>query len=185
VSERNESTRRVRDLRELAQSIPPSRDLWGAIEAGIAREPAISRRRDAGWRHVAGLAATVAVLAVGVWIGRYSMSAVSGAPPVAGASGSMPGEIVAAKFSPGPGYTREREALLKDLEARIATLPPDTRMQVQRSLVTIRRSIDELKVALGEDPSNALVQELLVNAYQDEMRVLVAVKDASRVDQEI
>ena len=43
----------------------------------------------------------------------------------------------------------------------------------------------ELEAALGRDPSNALLQELLVNTYQDEMRVLVAIHEAGAVAGEI
>ena len=39
--------------------------------------------------------------------------------------------------------------------------------------------------ALGQEPGNALLQELLVNTYQDEMRVLTAVHEAGDVRKEI
>jgi hypothetical protein len=38
--------------------------------------------------------------------------------------------------------------------------------------------MQDLEAALGKDPSNALLQELLVNTYQDEMRVLTTVHEA-------
>ena len=36
--------------------------------------------------------------------------------------------------------------------------------------------LTDLQSALGKDPGNALLQELLVNTYQDEMRVLTDVQ---------
>jgi hypothetical protein len=39
--------------------------------------------------------------------------------------------------------------------------------------------MQDLEAELGKDPSNALLQELLVNTYQDEMRVLTTVHEAS------
>jgi phage-related protein len=77
-------------------------------------------------------------------------------------------------------YTRERAVLVKDLEARLAALPPESRAKVMSSLQAINDSKRDLEAELGKDPSNALLQELLVNTYQDEMRVLAAVHEAGR-----
>ena len=75
-------------------------------------------------------------------------------------------------------YVQQRAALVKSLEAQLASLPPDSRTKVMASLTTIHDSIQNLEAALGHDPTNALLQELLVNTYQDEMRVLTAVHEA-------
>jgi hypothetical protein len=74
---------------------------------------------------------------------------------------------------------RQREALVKSLETQLDSLPPDSRAKVVASLATIHKSMKDLEAALGRDPSNALLQELLVNTYQDEMRVFTAVHEAS------
>ncbi len=81
-----------------------------------------------------------------------------------------------------PRYNMQRAALIRGLEAQLKTLPPDTQHKVASSLATIRTSIQELQDALGKDPANALLQELLVNSYQDEMRVLSAVHEAGGVN---
>jgi hypothetical protein len=47
------------------------------------------------------------------------------------------------------------------------------------------RAIADIRAALGEDPGNQLLQEMLVNSYQDEIRVLTAVKEAGAAGQEI
>jgi len=47
------------------------------------------------------------------------------------------------------------------------------------SLAAIHRAKQDLQNELGKDPGNALLQELLVNTYQDEMRVLTDVHEAS------
>jgi hypothetical protein len=77
-------------------------------------------------------------------------------------------------------YTRQRAELVRDLEARLAALPPESRTKVMASLQAINDSKRDLEAELGKDPSNALLQELLVNTYQDEMRVLTAVHEAGR-----
>jgi hypothetical protein len=83
-----------------------------------------------------------------------------------------------AAFVSDPRYTMQRAALIRGLEAQLKTMPPDTQQKVASSLATIRTSITELQDALGKDPANALLQELLVNSYQDEMRVLTVVHEA-------
>jgi len=50
---------------------------------------------------------------------------------------------------------------------------------VSASLAAIEKAKKDLEQALGRDPSNALLQELLINTYQDEMRVLTDVHEAS------
>ena len=78
----------------------------------------------------------------------------------------------------GPKYINQRAQLVKDLETRLAQLPPESRAKVLSSLQAINDSKRDLERELGKDPSNALLQELLVNTYQDEMRVLTAVHEA-------
>jgi len=58
-------------------------------------------------------------------------------------------------------------------------LPPPARAKVSASLAAIEKAKQDLEQALGRDPGNALLQELLVNTYQDEMRVLTDVHEAS------
>jgi hypothetical protein len=43
---------------------------------------------------------------------------------------------------------------------------------VGASLTALKKSIKDIEDALGRDPANALLQELLVNSSQEEMRVL-------------
>jgi phage-related protein len=93
-------------------------------------------------------------------------------------AGSAQGEAIPASLVMDPKYMRQRTQLLQSLQSQIAALPPDTRAKVIASLQTIHDSMRDLEAALGKDPSNALLQELLVNTYQDEMRVLTAVHEA-------
>src|SRR5256886_3594014 len=76
-------------------------------------------------------------------------------------------------------YQRDRAALMKSLQTRLAALPPPARAKVMASLAAIQRAKQDLQSALGKDPGNALLQELLVNTYQDEMRVLTDIHAAS------
>jgi hypothetical protein len=182
--------RKVSSLRELSPAIEPARDLWPQIEARInaqrstAAAPRFARARAVPPRWLAA-AAVVASVAVGVWIGRSLLPAArSGAGVESPLSASRatfadaPTALDVAYVS-DPRYQRDRAALMKTLQARLAALPPAARAKVMASLAAISRAKQDLENALGKDPGNALLQELLVNTYQDEMRVLTDVHEAS------
>ncbi|HLY52133.1 MAG TPA: hypothetical protein VKQ31_03900 [Steroidobacteraceae bacterium] len=177
--------RKVSSLRELAQDIAPERDLWPQIEsqlaasgsrAGGAVTPAGARAAVPAQLRWLALAAAVGCIAIGVWIGRSALPG-GAQPPLASRSPAAEGAVPIAWVS-DPRYRREHDALLKGLGAQLASLPPASRDKVVTSLAAIDKAKQELETALGKDPSNALLQELLVNTYQDEMRVLTDVHEA-------
>jgi hypothetical protein len=214
------TSRKVSSLGELSRNVAPPRDLWPEIAAQITAANASPdatagerrRLRPTGMQWAA-LAAVVAALAVGIWLGRSVMpmagedalnrrtaqnqtqsqrpsdSAPLGTPlsrPATeglpkGTSGAVDPNSQSASFVTDPRYTMQRAALIRGLEEQLKTLPPESQQKVASSLATIRTSIQELQDALGKDPANALLQELLVNSYQDEMRVLTAVHEAGGV----
>jgi hypothetical protein len=176
----------VTALRDLPQGIEPKRDLWPQIEAQIAGRAGAERgavaagavRRGASApRAYLAAAAMVGCVAVGVWIGR---SALPGAesPPVAPASQPVSATLQTAWVA-DPRYLRQHAELMRSLSTQLASLPPASRVKVMASLETIGKAKQEIESALGKDPGNALLQELLVNTYQDEMRVLTDVREAS------
>jgi hypothetical protein len=186
--------RKISSLRDLPQEIAPPRDLWQGIEAQLGPDARAGGVRDeagrprhfgrSGRMRVFAAAAMIATLAVGIWIGR-ALLPLPGTPPAAvgpnasNVSSNEPGAWHAA-YVMDSKYTRERAQLVKGLEARLAALPPGSRAKVMTSLKAINDSKRDLEAELGKDPSNALLQELLVNTYQDEMRVLTAVHEAGR-----
>ena len=174
--------RKVSSLRELPQSLPPGRDLWPGIEARLRDAPPDSVRgtgapRGAPVRWLAA-AAMVACVAVGVWIGRSFLPGVLG-PGMASRVAPGIGPAHAVYVVTDPRYQEQHAALERSLQARLAALPPASRAKVAESLATIEKAKADLEQALGRDPGNALLQELLVNTYQDEMRVLTDVHEAS------
>ncbi len=179
--------RKVGSLRELSPAIEPARDLWPQIEARINAERSITaaapprpaRARAVPPRWLAA-AAVVASVAVGVWIGRSLLpasrpGAQSPINPSRASFVDAPTALDVAYVS-DPRYQRDRAALMKTLQARLAALPPLARAKVMASLAAIQGAKQDLQNALGKDPGNALLQELLVNTYQDEMRVLTDVQ---------
>jgi hypothetical protein len=193
----NDERKVVNSLRDLPTAVQPPRDLWAGIEARIVAEGRISAA-DTGTRKRAGsnlsrlrwmaAAAVVAALAVGMWVGRSVLptsrpttspgegTTVTATLPKINNDGAA---ALQAAYIVDPKYRKQREALVKSLEAKLASLPPESRAKVISSLATIHKSMQDLEAELGKDPSNALLQELLVNTYQDEMRVLTTVHEAS------
>lgn len=186
---------KVTSLRDLPEGIQPTRDLWAGIEARINAErqpsarPADSpvTRRPARLPWLAA-AAMIGTLAVGVWIGRSILPGAGPTQPplvankpttVQQPTARETSALVQAAYLSDPKFRATREELVKSLAARLAALPPESRAKVVDSLATIHKSMQDLEAALGKDPTNALLQELLLNTYQDEMRVLTTVHEAS------
>jgi hypothetical protein len=186
----DQGVRKVSALRELPQSIEPPQDLWPRIEAQLEdrasdaiRGPEMPQRRRGQALRWLAAAAMLASLAVGVWIGRSLMpGAVGPGPPIAGNPSSVAG-LAPTTFDTAyvrdPRYERQRTALVRALQERLAALPAPARAKVSASLAAIEKAKQDLEQALGHDPGNALLQELLINTYQDEMRVLTDVHEAS------
>ncbi|MDF3020317.1 MAG: hypothetical protein K0Q92_1620 [Steroidobacteraceae bacterium] len=170
------TTRKVKRLDELAHSVPPPRDLWPAIHAEIeAREKQPGSRRT-WWMPAVGMAAAMALVSIGVIIGIK----VGGESSITLASDSQNGgdaAMIPAALRDA-NYRKQRDALLVEVNSRLKTMPEEDRAKVAASLKTLQRSISDIEAALGRDPANALLQELLVNSCQEEMRVLTTVRDS-------
>jgi hypothetical protein len=172
--------RRVKRIDELARDIPPARDLWPAIAAAIeadrgASAPPQAAPRRAAWRYASSIAAAVALVALGIWIGARVVPP-GGGPTVANERQGT--DVLPVALQRDAEYRKTRAQLVSEVEARLATMPQAEREKVGASLATLRRSISEIEAALGRDPANALLQELLVSSCQEEMRALTVVRDS-------
>jgi hypothetical protein len=184
---------KITRLGQLPREVAPPHDGWPALEArlrasgsGTADAPEPRGRQARAWRRrpqlmrVAALAAVLAAVVLGISIDRWVLS-----PRPAAATRTALSEIgsagagVKVAYITDPRYLREREALLRSLSARLARLPPPTRRKVLQSLSAIHQSIQQIQQALGREPGNALLQELLIDSYQSEMHVLSTVQEAS------
>lgn len=176
------SRRRVKRLDELARSVPPARDLWPAIAQAIAEDArsvgmvAATGPRSAAWlRPAFASAAAVALVALGVFVGMQ-FGSTTVVTPLAGnrtQTDVMPASLRDA------AYRKQRSELLAEVQVRLDAMPEAERAKIAGSLDTLRRSISEIEAALGRDPANALLQELLVSSCQEEMRVLTTVRDSA------
>jgi hypothetical protein len=75
----------------------------------------------------------------------------------------------------GPGYLATRRVLLRELEARIDRLPPEAQKSLEHNLAELHRASAEINAALALKPGDPLLEELLLNTYQDELAVLASV----------
>jgi hypothetical protein len=174
------NTRRVKNIGELAQNLPPPRDLWPAISAAIeadnsAGTPVIAGvQRRSRWLPAAGMAAAAVLVTFGVLIGRY----LGPVKIIEVAKQQQPAADVIPAALRDANYHKQREALLVEVDHKLNAMPAGERVKVAASLATLKRSIGEIQAELGRDPANALLQELLVNSCQEEMRALTAVRDS-------
>jgi len=182
-------TSKISRLGELRRDIPPPHDGWPALEAKL-RESGMEQtsaaveqagqapRRRPRMLHVASLAAVLAAVVLGISIDRWVLAPAPQSTPIAAVPGGADKGTPVAYVS-DPRYLRERAQLLRSLNAKLATLPPASRQKVLKSLATIHQSIHDIQQALGREPGNALLQELLIDSYQNEMQVLSTVQEAS------
>ncbi len=189
---RHAAVRRARSLRELPQEMMPERDLWPQIQARLSEAPQAQTQAHtqaqqahtqaqtqtqggarAGWRLQLAAAAVLlvlgAALTLGVWITHGS--AIRDPLPRDAA-------VDRAHALPGPVDARENAALLRSLNARLEALPPPSRQKVLADLAVIEKSMRDIQSALGRDPSNALLREMLLESYQDEQQLIATVQEA-------
>ncbi len=188
---------KITRLSELPREIAPPHDGWASLEARLREsgtpqpDEGTGHRSGRGaarrwrshsysrWASIAAVAAVLAAVAAGVSIDRWILSPNRPAAQITARNISPTGESMTVAYITDPRYLRERAALLRSLNTRLAQLPPPTRQKVLQSLATIHQSMQQIQQALGKEPGNALLQELLIDSYQSEMQVLTTVQAAS------
>jgi hypothetical protein len=160
-------------LDALPRSIEPERDLWPALEARLEPREVRDGRRWL-WPAAAAVLLVVGSSLITATLLRDDEPLVAQRAPAAGQVG-----YANTAFGPGqtldPAYETARQDLARTLSARIDRLPPDARRQVEKNLAEIRRASAEINAALELSPGDPLLEELLLNAYQDELAVLAGV----------
>lgn len=174
TTERTDSARRLDEaLGRLPQAVEPARDLWPEVEAKL--EPhAVRAQRRWLWPAAAAVLLVVGSSLITANLLRRDEAAVANEP-----SAKANVTDAAAAFGPGqtldPAYYAARQELVGALSARIERLPPDARQQLEKNLAEMRRASAEINAALELSPGDPLLEELLLNAYQDELAVLASV----------
>ena len=167
--------------RQLPQGVAPGRDLWPGIAGALEERREAPSGGAPRWNRLFAQAAAVLLLVGGssgvTWLAMKQdaplvatepSSTVLNFQPVAGSFGSQ--------YHLGAEFVEARNDLEARLDEELERLSPETRAEVEANLNTIRAAIVEINLALANEPDNALLQQLLVNAYRDELAVM------SRVD---
>jgi hypothetical protein len=187
MSEFNKTGRDPLDeaLASLPEDVAPQRDLWPQIRAEIEKTPIVApvpaSRVQSNWFR---LAAAV-LLVVGTSFVTYYVTRESLQTPMAAAPESLPAPQVSgqpASFSfgtqrLGAGYVNARAELDKRFQERLASLPPAARAKVETNLADLRRAAAEISATLAENPSDPLLQDLLMSTYQSELQLLADVSE--------
>jgi len=158
-------------LASLPRELQPARDLWPDIESRL--EP---RGRRGTWAWQA--AAAITLVAVSSLI-TANLVRRADTPVARTSTPEQPAQVTKAAFGPSYSlnaeYDTARRQLAADLEQRLASLPPSARQKLQANLAELHRAAAEINAALARQPGDPLLEELLLNTYQDELGVLASV----------
>ena len=172
-----------RALAGLPRELPPENDLWPGIAAQL--EP---RRAPRRWLPLAAAAVLLVVSSSLITARVVRRSAAPAAPVATVAPPATPdaGVVRPASFGPGhaldPEYAAARQQLAAMLAQRMDRLPSSARQKVEDNLAQLHRATDEINAALALQPGDALLEELLLNTYQDELAVLASVNQLANLN---
>ena len=160
--------------RQLATEISPKRDLWPGIEAAIA-EPAKPEPKRSRWTPMLAQAAAVVLLigassSITYLIVQDDDSIV--VPEIAATGLDVTQTAFGSDYNLNTDYEMARADLLANLDTELDKLSPGERQDVVASLAVIRGAIDDINVALAQDPDNAYLQDLLIKTYHEELNVM-------------
>ncbi len=185
----SEFTRNGRDpldeaLASLPEDVTPERDLWPQIRAEIAKTPIVapaSRVQSTWFRLAAAVLLVLATSFVTYYVTRQSMQPqIARSTPESVPAPVTPAQPASFSFGPerlGAGYMNARAELNKRFQERIASLPAADRAKVERNLADLRRAADEISATLAKNPSDPLLQDLLMSTYQSELQLLANVSE--------
>lgn len=159
-----------------SSSDAPVDDLWPSIRSRIERDKvipltapaqALPLRQRFGVRHAAVVGALAAGVVLTVVLLRPSHRIA--VDPIAAANDTIQLRLVADSVK---GYEDEARILLNRLELQRALLRPDAAASIDRDLKVIDQAIDELKLAIQNDPRNPALRQLLASSYRQKIDLL-------------
>jgi hypothetical protein len=170
-----------RALGRLPLDLPPARDLWPTIAEQLA-PVSVDRARAPGrrawaWQAAAAIAlVAVSSLVTAALVRQQPGPRVAQAPSAGLVSGDL--QVVPTAFGPthslSPEYQAAHRQLSALLQQRIGRMPHSARQKLELNLAELRRAASEINAALAEQPGDPLLEELLLNTYQEELSVLAA-----------
>jgi len=152
---------------ELSTEISPERDLWPGIAEAIA-QPKRSR-----WTPVfAQAAAVILLIAASSGLTYFAVKDQQRIVEVVPTGLAFEQASFGGRYALGVEYQEARGDLAAQLEVELARLSPEAREEVELNLSMIRGAIAQINKALTEEPDNALLQELLVKTYREELALM-------------
>jgi hypothetical protein len=157
---------------QLATEIAPSRDLWPGIEEAIK---APQQPRQTPWF---AQAAAVFLLVGASSMVTYSVLKYDEVKMPQSVVRVIPSNLTFERAAFGGEHTlksvygRAAGDLESSLDRELANLSPEAREDVRRNLAVIRQAITDISQALEEEPNNGFLQELLVEAYRNELALM-------------
>ncbi len=151
----------------LPAEISPEQDLWSGIEESIAQP----QRR--GWMPMFAQVAVV-VLLIGASSGLTYFATKSQQQPVQEITPELLFERASfgGRYTLGLDYQDAHSDLAAQLADELLRLPSEARADVEKNLAIIRSAIGDINAALEGEPESALLQELLLNTYREELSLM-------------
>jgi hypothetical protein len=157
----------LRAILQRARTLPreraPARDLWPGIARTIAGR---SAGRPAGVGRVVLFAAAAALLLVIGAAGSRALFTGAAAPVVV-----APGDL-GLPLAEERQYVEAVASLRRALDDRKAALSPEALQVVEGNLKTIDEALRQVRLALREDPGNALLGQMLSSTNQQKVELL-------------
>ncbi len=180
-------------LASLPKDVQPERDLWRGIQAEIGKTPIVTDSApvvhfsSTRWFQIAaGVLLVLATSFTTFVITRNSVEK-DAAVQIARAQQQAPVPTATAPLNAMPAsfgtealgadYLKARSELDRRFEERMKTLPPSTRAKLERNLADLRHAANEISATLAENPSDPLLQDLLMSTYQRELQLLADVSE--------
>ena len=181
TSEDRDDEKIMQDARSLATGIAPERDLWPAIESAISEPHATHRSAMPWYAQVAAVLLLVGGSSGLTWIVMQEDTDVVNGAAVAN-NVELDAEFASFgdNYSLSASYSDAHSNLAAELDVELERLPPEVRVAVEQNLGIIRDAIREINAELAKDPDNRLLQELLLQSYQDELAVMRNVGELTR-----
>jgi hypothetical protein len=159
----------------LSTEISPEKDLWPGIAESIAQP------QHRGWLPMFAQAAVV-VLMIGASSGLTYFATKGQQQPIQEVTPELLFERASfgSRYTLGMDYQEAHSDLSTQLDEELLKLSPEARADVETNLAIMRSAISDINAALESEPENALLQELLLSTYREELSLMQRVGDLTQ-----
>jgi len=159
----------------LETEVTPERDLWPEIQSVIAT-PSRSRRNTL-FAQAAAIVLLVGASSGITYLAMNKQMQYVTPPPPNGLN--VEHASFGDNYMLGPEYQDARNGLKAQFDEGLESMTPRERADVLKNLEAIRSVIEEINRALANDPENALLHELLLSTYQEELSLMMKIDNVA------